>query len=150
MIGKPDEMIRWLLDQDREKTFEVKQYRQKRSLNANAYAWSLIGKIADILRVSKDDIYLKMLVRYGQSEVVSVLSEINVAGYFKYYEKIGESSLNGKDFTHYRVYKGSSEYDTREMAILIDGIVSECEEMYIETLPPHEIKRLKETWGIEL
>ena len=150
MVGKPDDLIRWLLTQDREKSFEVKPSRRKRSLNANAYAWSLIGQIADAIRSSKDDVYLKMLMRYGQSEVVSVLSSINVSGYFKYYEKIGESSLNGKELTHYRVYKGSSEYDTREMAILIDGIVSEAVEMDIETLPAHEIARMKETWGIEL
>lgn len=58
----------------------------------------------------------------------------------------GHSMLNGKDFTHYKVYKGSSEYDSKEMSILIDGIISEAEELGIETLPPHEIQRLKEMW----
>lgn len=146
MIGKPEEIIRWLFNQDRDKVFEVKEHHEKRSLNANAYAWSLISKIADVVRSSKDEVYLTMLKRYGQSEMVSVLSDIDVSGYFKYYEEVGRATLQGKEFTHYRVYKGSSEYDSREMSILIDGIVSEAKELDIETLPPCEVDRLKNMW----
>lgn len=51
---------------------EIKQYREKRSLNANNYAWKLITEIANVLRASKEDIYLLMLKRYGQSEIISV------------------------------------------------------------------------------
>ncbi len=147
MIGNAQQVIQWLFDQDKEKLFEIKQHRERRSLNANAYAWVLIGKIADVLRSSKDEIYLEMLKKYGQHETVSVLSEIDVTGYFKYFVEMGKSTLNGKWFTHYRVFKGSSEYDTREMAILIDGIISECKEIDIEVLPEHEIERLKESWN---
>lgn len=146
MIGKPEELVKWLFNQDRDKVFEVKEHKEKRSLNSNSYAWLLIGKIADVTRASKEEIYLKMLERYGQSEVVSVLSEIDVKGYFKYYSVFGHARLNGKDFTHYKVYKGSSEYDSKEMAILIDGIISEAKELDIETLPPNEVERLKEMW----
>ena len=87
-----------------------------------------------------------MLKRYGQSEMVSVLSSIDVSGYFKYYEPIAETTLQGKEFTHYKIFKGSSEYDSREMAVLIDGIVSEAKELDIETLPPAEVERLKNMW----
>lgn len=146
MIGTPNEIIKWLLNQDREKQFEVKQHREKRSLTANAYAWVLMGKIADAVRSSKDEVYMEMLRRYGQSRIVSVLSEVDVDGYFKYFEPCAETTLNGKEFTHYRVYKGSSQYDTREMAVLIDGIISEAKELEIEVLPPHEVQRLKESW----
>ena len=146
MIGKPEELVKWLFTQDREKIFEIKEHREKRSLNANAYAWALIGKIADVLRTSKDEVYLKMLKRYGQSDLVSVLSSIDVSGYFKYYEPVATTELQGKEFTHYRIYKGSSEYDSKEMAVLIDGIISEAKELDIETLPPEEIERLKEGW----
>jgi hypothetical protein len=57
--------------------------------------------------------------------------------------------VNDTLFSHYRVYKGSSEYDTREMAVLIDGIISEAKELDIETLPPAEIARMKEMWRTE-
>lgn len=125
---------------------ELKEHKEKRSLNSNGYAWVLITKIADVLRANKEDIYLEMLKRYGQSEIVSVLSHIDMTGYFKYYEVAGTSTLNGKEFTHYKWFLGSSEYDTREMSILIDGIVSEAKALGIETLSPEEIENLKNMW----
>ena len=128
-------------------TIEAKPYRKRRSLNANAYAWKLITEIADELLLSKDIVYLSMLKRYGQSELISVLAHIPVDGFIKYYEEAGESTLNGKQFKHYRVYKGSSEFDTREMSILIDGIVSEAKELNIPTETPEEIARIKSLWG---
>ena len=133
---------------DKEKlSIEVKEYRAKRSLNANAYAWLLIGKIADILLAGKDEIYFRLLKRYGQSELISVLSHVPISHYLKYYEEAGESTLNGKTFTHYRVFKGSSEFDTREMSIFIDGVVSEAKGLGIQTETPEEIARLKSLWG---
>ena len=127
---------------------EIKKHRNKRSLNANNYLWNLINEMANMLNSSKEEIYLLMLKRYGQSELVSILSSINIAGYFKYYEVAGETMLNGKAFTHYRVFKGSSEYDTKEMSILIDGVVSECKELGIETMTPQELENLKNSWNV--
>lgn len=147
MIGNPQEIIQWLFEQDKNKKFEVKEYHKKRSLNANAYAWALIGKIADVLRNSKDEIYLEMLKKYGQSEIVSVLSDINVTGYFKYFEEIATVKLQGKNFTHYKVFKGTSEYNTAEMAVFIDGVISEADELGIDTLPPNEVEKIKSLWG---
>ena len=147
MVGKADEAIKWLLNQDREKLFEIKPYRQKRSLNANAYAWVLINEMANRLRTSKDEVYQEMLKRYGQSKVISVLSEIDISRFVKYYEEIGKGHVEGKEFTHYRCYIGSSEYNSREMAILIDGIISEAEALGIETLPTTAIERMKALWN---
>lgn len=144
--GKVDACITWLLSQDRDKVFEVMEHKEKRSLNANAYAWKLITEIGNATRLSKEEVYLDMLKHYGQSEIVSVLSNIDVSGYFKYYEPIGSASLQGKEFTHYKIYKGSSEYNTYEMSVLIDGIVHEAEQLDIQTLTPAELSRLKEMW----
>lgn len=126
---------------------EIAPYRQKRSLNANAYCWKLLTEIANIVRASKDAIYLEMLKRYGQREIISVLAHIPISEYVKYCEEAGESTLNGKLFKHYYVYKGSSEYDTREMSIFIDGVVDEAKELGIQTMTPNEIARLKSLWG---
>ena len=87
--------------------------------------------------------YLKMLKDYGQSEIVSMLSTINPNGYFKYFQEIGKGIVNNKEFTHYRIFKGSSEYDSREMSIFIDGIIQECENVGIPTLTQSEIERMK-------
>ena len=127
---------------------EIKQYHPKRSLNANAYAWVLITKIANILRADKNDTYVQMLDRYGQSQVVSVIEQ--GADLFKrtvkYYVEVGESALNGKNFVHLRVLTGSSEFDSREMAIFIDGLVSECKMMNIDVMNDSELDLLKSGW----
>lgn len=145
MIGNSQQIINWLFEQkDLEKKFEIKEYRQKRSLTANAYCWALIGEIADSLRLSKEAVYLNMLRDYGQSQIISVRADINIDCYFKYFEKFGTGTVNGKEFTHYKVYKGSSEYDTREMALFIDGVVQEAKAIGIQTLDELQLKGLKE------
>lgn len=125
---------------------EIKKLRNKRSLNANNYAWKLITEIANVMRMDKEDVYFRMLKCYGQSDMISVLEEIDVSKFLKYYEKAGESILNGKCFSHYKVYMGSSEMNTKQMSILIDGIVEEAKNLGIETMTPSELSRLKEEW----
>lgn len=147
MVGKAEEILKWLFNQDKEKIFEIKEKKEKRSLNANAYAWKLITEIADVLRKSKEEVYLQMLKDYGQFEVVSILSSVDPTGYFKYYEAIGTGIVNNKEFTHYKIFKGSSEFDTREMSILIDGIVQEAKQLGIQTLEDLEIERLVESYN---
>lgn len=146
MIGTPLELIAWLTAQP-EKKYEITEYHEKRSLSANAYAWVLINKIADALRKSKEEVYFQMLKDYGQSEFVSVKTNINVKGFFKYYEEWGRGFVDGKEFTHYKVFKGSSEYDSKEMAILIDGIIQEAQNLGIETITPAEKERLLKEMG---
>ena len=128
-------------------SIKIDKYREKRSLNANNYAWKLLTEIGNILRLSKEDVYFIMLKRYGQSEMISVLSHIPITQYVKYCEEAGETTLNGKQFTHYKVYKGSSEFDKKEMSIFIDGIVQEANDLGIDTKTPDEIARLKSLWG---
>ena len=147
MIGTQKQIITWLLEQNKEKQYEIKEYKEKRSLNSNNYAWKLITEIANVMRLNKEEVYLEMLKAYGQSQMVSVLAEIDVSKYFKYYSEAGESILNGKKFKHYKIFMGSSEMDKKQMSILIDGIVQEAKQLGIETLTPSEISRLKEEWG---
>ena len=128
-------------------TVKIDEFKEKRSRNANNYAWKLITEIGNVTRQSKEDVYLTMLKRYGQSEMISVLADIPVGRFLKYYEEAGESTLNGKLFKHYKVYKGSSEFDKREMSIFLDGVVAEAKELGIETRTPDEIANLKNLWG---
>ena len=146
MTGNALKLISYLYNQDKDKIFKIKEYKEKRSLNANNYAWKLITEIGNILRKSKEEVYLQMLKDYGQSEIVSVLSSINPQGYFKYYEEAGRTLLNGKEFVHYKIYKGTSEYDTKEMSIFIDGVVQEAEQLGIETKTPLQLEELKRMW----
>lgn len=146
MVGTQKQAINWLLEQNKDKQYEVKEYSEKRGMKANRYYWELVNQLANALRISKEELHLLLLQRYGQSEMVSVLATIDVKYYFKYYLEAGESILNGKTFKHYKVYKGSSQMDRKEMSILIDGLVSECQEVGIETKSQKEIDSLLESW----
>ena len=149
MIGNAIQIIQWLYNQDKDKIFDIKEHKEKRSLNANNYAWKLITEIANVLRKSKEEVYLEMLKSYGQCEMISIVSSVDVKGYFKYYEEAGRSFLNGKEFTHYKIYKGSSEFNTKEMSVLIDGIVQEAKNLDIETMTPTQLALLKSEWNTQ-
>lgn len=130
-------------------SINVDKYREKRSLDANNYAWLLIGKIGDELRLNKEAVYLEMLKRYGKCDILKVFAEVPIYDYVKYYEEEGESSANGKLYKYYKVYKGSSKFDTREMSIFIDGIVSEAKELGIPTETPEQIAKIKSLWTVD-
>lgn len=146
--GKIEKFLPLIFRLDKDIVYDVKidKHREKRNLNANAYLWKLVTEIGNILNKSKEEVYLQMLIDYGQSEMVSILSEIEVKGYFKYYKLAGTSILNGKEFNHYKIYKGSSEYDTKEMSILLNGVVQEAKNLGIKTKDDIELERLVEEW----
>lgn len=143
MIGNAQAIIAWLFEQDKQKIFEIKEKKKKRSLTANSYYWSLLNQLASVMRMDNQECHFLMLKRYGQYEVVSIRSDVSLHDYFKYYEEIGKGKVNGKEFTHYKIYKGSSQMDSKEFAVLLDGVRSECEEVGIPTLTPSEIAQLK-------
>lgn len=143
MIGTPLNIIQWLYNQSKDKVYEINEYKEKRSLDQNSYAWKLITEIANVMRLSKNEVYLQMLEDFGQSEIVSILSTVNPTGYFKYYKAIGTGVVNNKEFTHYKILKGSSEFNRKEMSIFLDGIIEECKQLGIETLSPEKIAQLK-------
>lgn len=125
------------------------KYRQKRSLDANAYAWVLMSKIAAVLNTSKEEVYEEMLRRYGvlyEDEAgyitITVKSTVDMSRIEGHWEKIRDNGT----FTAYAMIKGSSEYDTKEMSVFIDGVVSEAKELGIQTETPEEIERLKALW----
>lgn len=143
MIGSPIKIINYLSTQDSEKIFEVKEYKEHRSLSQNAYAWTLITQLGNVLHKSKEEVYLELLKDYGQSIITSIAEEVDISNYFKYYDEIGTGIINGKKFKHYKIYKGSSEFNSLEMSIFIDGIIEHCEEQNIPTLTKNEIERMK-------
>ena len=148
MIGNPKKLIQWLLEQDQTQLFEIEKHHEKRSNNANSFAWVLITQIGQAMKppLKKEQVYLQMLEDYGQSMLIPVQVGQKPDGFFKYYKYETTSTINGKPADWYKVFKGSSDFDSREMSLFIDGIVQEAQNMEIETLPPAEILRLKEMW----
>lgn len=147
MIGNRTDIINYLLYKDDKKIFEIKEVKNKRSLNANSYAWLLITKIAGAMNLSKEEVYLMMLKDYGQSMLIPVPKNSKPDGYFKYYEFNSRRKMNGVEVDFYKIYKGSSDYDTKEMSVLINGIVEECKNLGIETLEDQRINQLIEEWN---
>lgn len=129
---------------DKEVGVTIRKWSEKRSLTANSYLWVLVGKIGDALRMSKDDVYFDMLKAYGQGGAVSVEERFvdDFLRTYKYSEKLGETKLNGKTFVHFRFWVGSSEYNTEEMSVLIDGVVQEAKNLGIETMEEGKLKSL--------
>lgn len=128
---------------------EIKVHREKRSLNANAYLWVLLGKLADALMTSKDELYLLMLERYGVFTHVIVKPEAveRVKAEWRTVRELGKGKIGNVEGVQLQCYFGSSTYDTKEMATLIDGVVSECKEVGIETIPDAELQSMKDEWG---
>lgn len=137
-------------------SFIFRTWRKKRSLDANAYYWVLVEKIATLNGTSKSVVHNIMLENYGTLErtedgnlmPVCIRDDIDHL-YIDYMHLRSTSKTLEKSGVRYRWYyliKGSSQYNTAEMAALIDGIVSECKDLEIETLPPDELRRMKEAW----
>ena len=126
------------------------KYRERRSLDANAYLWVLLQKMAEVLLTDKWTMYLKMLKQYGQFTyiVVKPAAVEAVKKQWRECEEVGEIDVNGTKAVQMLCYYGSSTYDTREMAVLIDGVAGECKELGIETLSPDELRQMKERWGV--
>lgn len=126
------------------------KYREKRSLDSNAYAWVLMQKIAEAVNSDKWSIYLECLKKYSRSfshvivkpEAVEKMKEL-----YRTCVDLGEISVNGITGHQLQVYYGSSTFNTKEMSVFIDGIVSECKELGIETLAPEELERMKAQWN---
>lgn len=134
----------------------IKEHREKRGLTANSYYWTLVAKLSDKLQLSQNRVHNTMLRRYGTMETVNGnLVYVVVPDTDDAFDEAIEAETfhikptaevkDGKDGNRYRTYlmlKGSHQYDTKEMSRLIDGIVSECQNCGIETLPPQKLEAL--------
>ena len=143
--GKIEELLPLIFRLDKDTVYDVKieKHKKMKTSDQNAYVWKLMNEIGNVLRKSKDEVYFDMLKSYGQVSEICILSSINPSGYFKYYEVSSKRMFNDKEFTIYRIYKGSSEFDTREMSIFIDGVIQEAKQLGIQTLTPNQLLELK-------
>lgn len=133
---------------DKPYSLTVKPYRKKRSLDANAYCFVLIDKIAHAMRLTKEEVYREAIRNIGgNSEVVCVQDEAvdrlcqswsrNGLGWLT---ETFPSKLEG--CTNVRLYFGSSTYDTKQMSVLIDHVIQEAKSLGIETMTPAEIDEM--------
>lgn len=133
---------------------EMKKYRAKRSLDANAYFHVLVGKIADTLTISKAKAKNMLICRYGQPQLLPdgsiMIYKTNAPEEFMWeQEAVHAIPVRYEDkATFYKIYRGSHTYDTKEMSLLIDGTVVDAKELGIETMTPAELAEMKARWGV--
>ena len=132
--------------------YGIVKIKKKRSLDANSYLWVLCSKIADVVRIPKEDVYRRN-IREGseytpmpiKTEAVEEFKRIwagHGIGWFA--DDIDHAKIPG-----YRLifaYHGSSVYDTQQMSILLDRVIQDAKSVGVETLTPAELERMKQEW----
>lgn len=140
-----------------ERRFDVviKLHRKRRSKKANDYYWQLLAKYANWSGTSKIRLHNDMLAHYGQELIVDDRCAYTVIADTDKYKDLADLHLkptsevrtgrDGQDYRTFKVLRGSHTYNGKEMAILINGLISEIQgaEAPIETMTPAELTRLK-------
>lgn len=130
----------------------LSKHKEKRKLDANAYCWLLIGKLAEKLNIKPVEVYREHIKDSAVYEIVPVKDEA-IDRFSRSWESkglgwqvvdIGESKFRG--FHNLQVFYGSSSYNTKEMSQLINNIVEDCKVQGIETKSPQELQSLLESW----
>ena len=139
----------------KEVSFEIKQARKHRSLDANAYAWVLIDKLAEKTGLRKTDVYRHAIKEIGGvSDTICVMDKA-VDRLREGWEKNGigwqtdtmPSKVAG--CTNVILYYGSSVYDSKQMASLIDSLIQDCEACGIPTISDEQAERLIGRWAVK-
>lgn len=138
---------------DKDISIKIDKHRKKRSLDANAYCFVLIGKLAEKLNIPKEDIYKSAIKEIGGNYEVVCVQNNAVEKLCNAWQRNGlgwqaetmPSKLDG--CTNVLLYYGSSTYDTAQMSRLINNIVQDCEAVGIDTKTPDEIANLISLWG---
>lgn len=139
----------WDKYKDKEIDIDIKAHRNKRSLDANNYAWALIDKIAARMHIDKVEVYREAIKSIGGVSETVCVQDKAVDRLRQGWEQNGigwqtdtmPSKLKG--CTNVILYYGSSTYDTQQMSLLIDHIVQDAKALGIETMTPAELEALK-------
>jgi hypothetical protein len=135
---------------DKELDVEIKEHKEKRSLNANAYCWVLIQQIADAIRSTKEEVYKKFIREKGIFRTAEIDNKaLNTLMYLWQDKGLGwvvDIVEKKENSTEVILYYGTSSYNTKQMSNFIDYIVDSAKEMGIQVLSPEELILLKENW----
>ena len=139
---------------ERRYDLSIKEHREKRSLDANAYCWVLINKLADVMRIPPVEVYRQTIQDIsGNNEIIPIKEEA-VAQFKQAWSHngigwlcrdMGKSKIPG--YRNLMVYYGSSVYNTKQMSALIDHLVQDCKALDIETMTPDKLALLMEEWN---
>lgn len=128
---------------------KVAKYRKRRSLDANGLMWKCIDEMAKSLGVTKWEVYLQELKRYGKCVPISIQEDALEAFRLTWreIEVVGEFESYGKKMVSLLCYFGSHLYNTEEFSRLLNGVISDMKEMGLQPPPTEDMRRLIEEWG---
>lgn len=139
--------------QAKEHCLELKEVKKRRSMDSNAYYWTLVSKLASKLQTSPVEIYRQHILDIGNNYEILPIKDEAVDKFKTAWSKngigwvtnlLGPSKLKG--YTNIMAYYGSSTYDSKQMSRLVDLAVEDCKENGIDTLTPGEIAKLNQMW----
>ena len=153
--GNREDIVKFCSEMKEGKKYqaELKEHRQRRSLDANAYFWVLCGRLSAKIGIPKEEVYINLIKDIGDNYVIVPIQNEAVDRWVENWKSkgigwvcdiLGESKLDG--YTNVITYYGSSTYDTAQMSRLINLVVEECKEHDIETMTPAELSLLMEEW----
>lgn len=131
----------------------LKEYRQRRSLDANAYFWILCGKLSATLKIPSVELYRQYIKDIGDNFQILPIRDDAKDKWTKMWgnhgigwvcDDLGMGKIEG--YSNIICYYGSSEYDTTQMARLIYLIVQDCKDQNVETMSPQELNALTSRW----
>lgn len=136
-------------------SIKIQKWRPKRSLDANSFFHVMVDKLRQSLKISFAACKNQLITSYGQVEYIdgeqvviktNIKPDVFAENETLHCKPVKVEVQKDREVWFYRVYRGSHTYDSREMALLIDGTVEECKAQGIETMTPDQIKELESKW----
>ena len=133
---------------------DIKKANKHRSLSANNFAWALIDQIAEVTGKTVTEVYQNAIREIGgisdyygmKEQAYESFCEIWTKGHLgRQVEIIPGSAKPG--WINVRAWKGSSDFDSAQMARLIDSLIQDAENLGIPTIADEEIERMVNRWG---
>lgn len=137
MIGTKKQVIDWVLENEAT-LYQIDKYKSKRNKKQNDKYWELINQLSRKIKISVSEIHFNMLKTYSPRYEILVPENTELRG-VEYYEKKSKIKKGDKYFIVYHVYTPSHELKTDEFAILLQGLIEECQSQDIETRSPSQI-----------
>ena len=150
---QPADALKFLYKFKAGKNYEIILARRKRSIDANAYLWTLLDKLSAELGTPKEELYQRQIRQIGGvSDIVCVQNKA-LDKFRREWESKGIGwqtetiPVKSEGCTGVIVYYGSSSFDTKQMSRLIDSVVTDCQSIGIEVKDENEIQSLLDSWG---
>lgn len=142
------------LKNDGKLNIELKKYRRKRSLDANAYFWKLLTELCELAEIDTVEEYKRRIKELGifrqfkiEKDNIKTFEKMWTAQGIAWFCEIADTTyIENTEFKIINAYYGSSSYNSKQMARLIDGVVQDCKIYGIETKPQKEIESLLKEW----